>query len=175
MLRKILLILAITILSFAVNVNNFIDFSKCDQIINKHIYKICYSYDKKSLLSGWTTLDGSLVYKLNIKKRPRFYAETTIPREYRTYYKDYTHTGYDRGHTVVADADVDYSPKALDESYSMANITMQSPLVNRKTWIKAEKYGRYVAYKLGYLKSITVVKYGNKRIIEYITTIMQIF
>jgi len=73
MFKKIALLLIVATLSFATSVKDFIDLKKCDQIINKHIYKICYSYNKKSLLGGWTTLDGDLVYKLNIKKRPRFY------------------------------------------------------------------------------------------------------
>jgi endonuclease G len=137
---------------------------KCNQIIDKGIYKICYSYKYKSAIGGWIILYGNKVNAVNIKKRPQFYNEKTIPMQYRTKYSDYTHSGYDRGHTIVADADVDYSKKSLRKSYTMANITLQAPMINRKTWIKVEKYGRYVATKLGKVNSITLVKYSDKKI-----------
>ena len=44
------------------------------------------------------TLDGKLVNKLNIKKRPSFYTEKNLKKKYRSHTRDYTHSGYDRGH-----------------------------------------------------------------------------
>jgi endonuclease G len=43
----------------------------------------------------------------------------------------------------------------------MANIIPQSAVVNQKTWIKVEKYGRILANKLGYINSISIAKYDD--------------
>jgi endonuclease G len=146
-----------------VTIDDYIDKSKCSRIIDKQLYQICYSYKYKGALSGWVKLDGDFVGKGNIKKRPRFYNEKTIPMKYRTKYKDYTGYGKDwnRGHFIVADADFDYDEKALNKAYTMANIIPQAANVNQKTWIKVERYGRALAQKLGYINSISIAKYEN--------------
>jgi len=43
----------------------------------------------------------------------------------------------------------------------MANIIPQSAIVNQKTWIKVEKYGRMLAKKFGYINSISIAKYED--------------
>jgi endonuclease G, mitochondrial len=153
------------LLSFlnAAEISDFIDKSKCDQVIDKQLYEICYSYKYKGALSGWVKLDGNLVGKKDIKERPRFYSEDTISMKYRTKYSDYTGyaTDWNRGHFIVSDADFDYDEKALNKTYSMANIIPQSAIVNQKTWTKVERYGRMVSQKLGYVNSISIAKYDN--------------
>ncbi|WP_421716925.1 DNA/RNA non-specific endonuclease [Arcobacter arenosus] len=120
---------------YATELSDYVDKSKCDQIINKQLYQICYSYKYKGALSGWVKLYGNLVGKNDIKKRLRFYNEKTIPMKYRTKYKDYTGFGKDwnRGHFIVADADFDYNQKILNKAYTMANIIPQAANVNQKT------------------------------------------
>jgi hypothetical protein len=55
MIKKTFLVLIFfPFLLNAVDVSNFIDKSKCDQIIDKQLYSICYSYKYKGALSGWT-------------------------------------------------------------------------------------------------------------------------
>ena len=153
---KIIIILLLISLSFLTTINatelkDFFDKSKCDQIIDKQLYKVCYSYKNKGALAGWVTLYKDKVNSKNIKKRPRFYNEKTIPMKYRTKYKNYTGFGkkWNRGHFIVADDDADYNKKALNKAYTMANIIPQSAKVNQRTWIKVEKYGRVLASKLG--------------------------
>jgi len=162
-MKKIILLLLITTLAFATQLSDFINTKKCDQIIDKQLYKICYSYKYKGALSGWVTLYSNKVNSKNIKKRERFYSEKNIPLKYRTKYKDYTGYGkkWNRGHFIVADADFDYSKKALRKAYTMANIQPQSAKLNQKTWIKVEKYGRFLAKKLGYINSISIADYRN--------------
>jgi endonuclease G, mitochondrial len=166
-LKQIPLIFLIVFLPsvlFAISVEDYIDKSQCDQIVEKQLYQICYSYKYKGALSGWLRLDGKLVDSArDIKKRPKFYNEKTIPMKYRTKYKDYTGYGKDwnRGHFIVADADLDYDAKALNKAYTMANIIPQSATVNQRTWIKCENYGRLLASKLGYINSISIAKYDN--------------
>jgi endonuclease G, mitochondrial len=147
----------------ATEISDFIDKSKCDQVIDKKLYEICYSYKYKGALSGWVKLDGNLVGKKDIKERPRFYSEDAILMKYKTKYSDYTGyaTDWNRGHFIVSDADFDYDEKALNKTYSMANIIPQSAIVNQKTWTKVERYGRMVSQKLGYVNSISIAKYDN--------------
>jgi endonuclease G len=141
--------------------NDFITKSKCDQVLDKKYFNICYSYEYKGLLAGWAKLDGNLVDKENIKKRPSFFEDKDIPKEYRSKSSDYTGTGDDwnRGHAIIADADIDYDDNAVKSCYVMSQIMPQSANVNQHTWLKVEEYGRNIAKKLGYLNSVTVVKY----------------
>ncbi|MDX1808954.1 MAG: DNA/RNA non-specific endonuclease [Sulfurospirillaceae bacterium] len=162
-MKKLLLLSILTLSLYATNLSDFVNTSKCDQIIDKQLYHICYSYKYKGALSGWVRLDGSLVNKNNIKRRMKFYSEKTIPVQYRSKSKDYRGYGKDwnRGHFIVSDADFDYDHKALRKAYTMANIVPQSAMVNQKTWIKVERYGRALAQKLGYINSISIAKYDN--------------
>jgi len=81
--------------------------------------------------------------------------------KYRTKYKDYTGYGkrWNRGHFVVADADFDYSKRALTKAYTMANIVPQAAKVNQKTWTKVERYGRKLALNFGTIHSISIADY----------------
>jgi endonuclease G len=163
--RTIIIKISLTILLFittlwATSIEDYIDLNKCDKIIDKRVIKICYSYKYKGAFAVWYELDGSLVNKINIKKRPRFYSEKNIPIKYRSKYKDYTHSGFDRGH-LANDAGFDYNKKVLSKVYTMANIVPQYPNVNRHQWVKAEKYERKVAYNLGSVNVINIVEYSS--------------
>jgi len=105
------------------------------------------------------TLDDKLVNKINIKKRPSFYTEKNLKKRYRSHTRDYTHSGYDRGH-LANDASFDYDKKIVRKTYTMANIIPQAPQVNRKTWIKAEKLERSVALRLGSVNVLNGVMYS---------------
>jgi len=158
--KSLLTISLLSISLYAAQISDFVDMKKCDQIIDKQVYKICYSYKYKGPLAVWYDLDGNLVNKNNIKKRPGFYSEKNIPIQYRSKSSDYSRTGFDRGH-LANDASFDYDKKAQAKTYSMANIVPQYPKLNRKTWIKAEKYERYVATKIGKATIINLVDYSR--------------
>lgn len=145
---------------YATNFSNYINKQNCDQIIDKQVYTICYDYKAKGAKYVAYTLDGSKVNAVNIKKRHSFYTEKNLKKKYRSHTKDYTHTGYDRGH-LANDASFDYDKKTVRKTYSMANIIPQAPQVNRKTWIKAEKLERNVASKLGSVSVVNGVIYSN--------------
>lgn len=157
-MKKLLLLLSPS-LAFAVNVNDYINNQNCDQIIDKTVFQVCYSYKMKGAKYVSYTIDGNLSNASeHIKKRPSFYAENKIPVKYRSYPDDYTHSGYDRGH-LANHADFDYSANVLYQTYSMANIIPQNPEVNRNTWSKAERYERDVAKSLGQVSVINGVDY----------------
>lgn len=144
----------------AIDLSNYINKQNCDQIIDKKVYTICYSYKYKGAKYVSYTLYGSKVNKLNIKKRPKFYSEKLIPIKYRSKSSDYKYSGYDRGH-LASDASFDYDKKVLSKVYTMANIVPQAPQVNRKLWLKAEKLERYIAVKLGNVNVINGVIYDE--------------
>ncbi len=145
-----------------IKISTFINSKNCDQVLDKTFYTICYSYKAKGANYVAYTLNGSMVNVGNIKKRPRFYPDKSIPIKYRTYPGDYTHNEYhaDRGH-LAPDADFDYSYHSLKSVYSMANIIPQYYKINRRTWSKAERYERLIATKLGQVTVINGVVYGQ--------------
>ncbi|MDA7817237.1 DNA/RNA non-specific endonuclease [Sulfurimonas sp.] len=160
-MHKLIILLTTIILSLhATNIDHYISNQNCDQIIDKQVYTICYDYKMKGAKYISYTLDGSLVNSVNIKKRNSFYTEKNLKKEYRSHTKDYTHSGYDRGH-LANDASFDYDKKILRKTYTMANIIPQAPNVNRRTWIKAEKLERSVAVNLGTVSVLNGVVYGS--------------
>jgi len=157
-----LVLMSVPLASMATEVRDFINTRNCDQILDKGYYQICYDYNLKGAKFVGYSLDGSKVNAVNIKKRPSFYPDRAIPRQYRTTSKDYTHNEFhaDRGH-LAPDASFDWSKKSLHSVYSMANIIPQYKTTNRRTWVKAERYERLVAKKLGTVTVINGVVYGN--------------
>jgi len=158
--RHLTTLLLIVSSMYATSIQEYINKQNCDQIIDKQVYTICYDYNFKGALYVAYELDGALVNKTNLKERHKFYSEKNLPSKYKSHYKDYTHSGYDRGH-LANDAAFDYDEKVVRKTYSMANIIPQAPNVNRKTWIKAEKYERYTAVKLGSVQVINGVIYDK--------------
>ena len=82
----------------------------------------------------------------------KFMPDPDLP-EPRVVHKDYTRSGYDRGHMAPA-ADMKWSKQAMIESFYMSNICPQVGNLNRGDWNDleelcrnwAEKYGRiYIA------------------------------
>lgn len=145
---------------------HFINKQNCDQILNNDGYfQTCYSYKHKGAKYVAYKLDGKLVNKKNIKKRPRFYDDLSIPKRYRSHYSDYTRNPYhmDRGH-LLADAAIDYSKRSLHAAYAMSNIIPQYYSINRDKdkWQGVERYERSIATKLGSVRTIDGVIYGSK-------------
>jgi len=159
-LRLTVLVLLAVFNLHAININQFINDSECNQTIDKEFYIICYDTNLKAAKAVGYTLFGDLVNETNIKKRESFKVERAIERKYRASNSDYRKSGYDKGH-LACDAAFDWSKESLKSVYSLANIIPQARKVNRYTWIKAERYARYVAVKLGEVNVINVVKYSK--------------
>lgn len=62
--------------------------------------------------------------------------------------KDYSHSGYDRGHMAPA-ADMKWSEQAMRESFYMTNICPQNQSLNRGDWNDLEEMARDWARKYG--------------------------
>lgn len=138
----------------------FINDTNCNQIIDNEFIVMCYDYKRKAVKAVSYTLMGDLVNELNIKDRPSFYVEKKLKPKDRVTTRDYTNSGYDKGH-MAPDAAFDWSQESLDAVYTLANIIPQAPQVNRRSWAKLEAYVRDRAEEFGELTVMNVVKYGN--------------
>ena len=139
--------------------SRFMNSESCDVIVDKEFLEICYDNALKVAKSVSYTLEGDLVHELNIRERPSFYEESSLEDENRANTRDYTHSGYDRGH-LAPDASFDWSQESLDATYSLANIIPQIPDVNQGLWVKVEFYEREVAVQRGSVHVLNIVKYN---------------
>lgn len=158
-MKQLTLILLFLTSLYATNISDYINKQNCDQIVDKQIYTVCYDYKLKSALFVAYTIDGNLVNKENIKKRPSFYTEKNLKKQHRATNSDYKGSGYDKGHLAFHSA-FDYNEKTLAKTYSLINIVAMSPSVNRYQYIKAERLSKQVATKLGYVNVIDGVIYN---------------
>ena len=74
-------------------------------------------------------------------ERSQFYANTEIDTPSP---KDYTKSGYDRGH-ICPSKDRSDTPEHNKAVFTMLNILPQSPACNRGPWEKAERFERKLA------------------------------
>jgi endonuclease G len=145
----------------ALDSSQFINEDNCNQILDKEYFQVCYDQNLKTAKAVTYTLYGDLVNETNIEKRPSFKIDREVEKEYRASTKDYTKSGYDRGH-LANDAAFDWSQESLNATYKLTNIIPQVRKVNRYTWIKAERYARFIATQLGEVQIINLVTYPKK-------------
>ena len=165
-LLLVLLFLYNNALSIDINSDNIKElnsiFSKknCDLILIDY-FVTCYDYDRKSPSAIYTKIEGKKVSKDGIKKRPSFYTDNRIPKGFESTTRDYTNSGYDRGHFGASDASFDWNKDALNSTYKMSNIVPQTPKTNRYKYISLEKYEREMAEKYGSLETISLAFWDN--------------
>jgi endonuclease G len=134
--------------------------NNCDQLIDKIYFEICYNYDLNLATAVGYKLEGDLVDELNIKDRPYFYAEPTLPQKEQIEPNNYQGTGYDRGH-MAPDAAFDWSEDSLKATYSMANIVPQLAIVNREEWNRVEEHARKMAKKYNEITVVNLMAFDN--------------
>jgi len=153
----------------------------CDKVLYKKAFDICYNYYKhKTPNMVVYKLYGNLVNKNNYSRKSlRFRPDYEIPIKYRSYSKDYSKTGYDRGHNAP-NASFDYDKSIQKQTFLMSNIAPQKPNLNRRLWAKIEKFTRIQAIKnkeisvitgncgsLGHIKNnVNIPKYWYKIIFK---------
>lgn len=80
--------------------------------------------------------------KNNVDRREGEFFEDDSIKTGSAIHKDYTNTGYDRGHLAPA-GDMNFDLLAMLESFNMSNVLPQTPELNRKTWKYLEDDIRY--------------------------------
>ena len=173
-MKNLLVILSLLVGSIAlgqthgdVTLSQYTDIKKhftsdvCDQILTD-TFTICYDYERKSALAVYTEITAKTVNLLNIDPRPPFFTDKRLDPKVATTTKDYTSTGYDRGHLGASDASHDWSKKTLKATYSMANIVPQTKRANRYKFVSLEKLEREMAVKHGVLEMLTLVYFNNR-------------
>lgn len=97
-----------------------------------------------------------------IPREDNFHEESRLPESARAHLKDYSGTGYDRGH-IAPNADMANVSQQYD-SFSLANIAPQSPRNNRYIWRNIESATRYLTKQYGEVYVVTGVAFTSKRV-----------
>ncbi|GAB6073601.1 DNA/RNA non-specific endonuclease [Nautilia lithotrophica] len=159
MFKKLLVLIPALLLAFqskfTPHLNKYFEDHKCDIVLHKKAFDICYSCGKKEPDFVAYTLYGNLVNQNNYsKKHISFKPDYELPRKCRSYSNDYTHSGYDREHNAP-NASFDYERGIQKETFLMSNISPQAKWLNRKYWAKVERFARFEAVKYGKVEVIT--------------------
>ncbi|GAA9059289.1 hypothetical protein BTM308_07520 [Helicobacter pylori] len=85
------------------------------KVLKNNFYSVCYSSELKNPIYGVSVLFGDLVDKNNIEKRYEFKTDTRLAKYQQATTKDYTRSGFDRGHFVANDASFDFASNPLRE------------------------------------------------------------
>ena len=94
------------------------------------------------------------------RKKLHFYPDYNLPRWTRSYPRDYSRSGFDRGHNAP-NYDWAWKRKYQKETFKMSNIAPQTPTLNRYLWKSIEGFSRYLAVKKDKI-FIYTGSFGNK-------------
>ena len=134
----------------------------CDYLLkNNGYFTVCYSCKYKDPLATYDKLVGRLVVK-KMKRIDAFHPDMSLPRRCRSYPSDYSHSSYDKGHSGANNASFDWSKESQYATFVMSNIVPQDPNTNRRSYLRVEKYARYLAVKYGYINVLTINEFGKK-------------
>lgn len=115
-------------------------------VINRTGYTLSYNqYYKNPNWVAWELTREET--KGETERYDKFMPDPELP-EPRVVHKDYTRSGYDRGHMAPA-ADMKWSRQAMIESFYMSNICPQVGNLNRGDWNDLEEMCRAWADKYG--------------------------
>ena len=102
---------------------------------------------EQPLWVAYTLTPAKLVKK--VKRSDKFQPDLTVASGTATN-KDYSHSGYDKGHMAPA-ADMSYNSDAMKESFLFSNISPQKPQFNRGIWKDLEEETRSWSKEYGEL------------------------
>lgn len=120
--------------------------SRSQQVIEHVAYTVSFNADWN--IPNWVAY--SLTKEETVGETTRashFYPDPEIKHN-PVITKDYSHSGFDRGHMAPA-ADMKWSEQAMRESFYMTNICPQNQSLNRGDWNDLEELARDWARKYG--------------------------
>ncbi len=124
-----------------------------DQILRRQGFSLGYSYEHRTALwASYVISPGSV--SIDMERGEAFFADEEIPEKHRVKPADYTNTGYDKGH-LAPSAAIDFSRKSNDETFSMANVALQEPKLNRQAWSSLEDLERKWTFTRGTFAVVT--------------------
>ena len=115
-----------------------------EQIIHHKAYTV--SYNNVILIPNWVhyTLDIEMLIEGNLERKQKFSKDPLVKKSATS--KDYSKSGYDKGHLVPA-ADMNWNDEVLNECFYYSNICPQYPNFNRGVWASLEKEVRKLVYR----------------------------
>ena len=142
------------------NFSSYFSNTNCSQILNKFFYINCYDYNFKGTKAVAYKVEVFNLKGEQLKKRPRFEEDTSIPKKYRSTWSDYKNSGYDRGH-IASNASFRFSKAAQNSVFLMSNITPQNTQINKKIWNTIEQRERKLALKFQSIEVLNLILYDK--------------
>ena len=99
------------------------------------------SYNEENEQAEWVAYSIKPAYLESRFERRNIFREDTLVRSGTATNRDYSRSGYDRGHLVPA-GDMSFDSIALEESFYYSNISPQLAGFNRGVWKRLEEYTR---------------------------------
>lgn len=96
------------------------------------------------------------------RKDYEFMPDEELPIANRVETRDYTRSGYDRGHMCPA-ADMSWSTQAMHDCFYMSNICPQVPVLNQEYWARLENSCRRWAKREGRIYIVCGPVYTSSR------------
>lgn len=158
-MKKILFLIPLFLLAFTSkytpDLNNFLQPIKCDEVLHKTAFDICYncSHKEPNVVAYVITKKMIESYHYSRKHLP-FRTDYELPRKCRAYSNFYTHGGYDRGHYAPNGA-FNYNRAIQKQTFRLSNIAPQAKWLNRRYWADVEIFARDKAVKYGKVEVIT--------------------
>ncbi|MCL1495094.1 MAG: DNA/RNA non-specific endonuclease [Pseudanabaena sp. Salubria-1] len=103
------------------------------------------SYSKSRNLANWAAWELNKSWMGDAKRQNDFRSDASLPKGwYQVTTKDYTGSGFDRGHLVNSE-DRGQSVESNSSTFLMVNIVPQAPDNNQGVWVQLEEFSRDLA------------------------------
>ena len=133
---------------------------KQGQVIHRTGYTL--AYDAKTRTPQWVAWELTKKETQGTVERSNDFQPDPDVKGAKVVTKDYSHSGYDRGHMAPA-ADMKWSKKAMMESFYMSNICPQDHNLNTSDWGELENKSRQWARRFGKVYIVCGPIYNGKR------------
>jgi endonuclease G len=123
--------------------------------------------DPQTKVPRWVAYDLTGPHTLGCHPRTgqQFAVDALAPAEDQATLKDYPRSGYDLGH-MAPNQDFSWDREEQKDSFSFANVSPQSPGLNRQQWERGEEIVRAWAYQRGDIEVYVgpILRANDKRI-----------